>query len=226
MDWRLYWSILRRRWMLIAAVLVLDVVAAGLLYLRSARHVGYQACQTLYVADVSAPSLVAASASIDPTAQLLAGESAANFFADDVLDVAQSRMVADYIAARLHAPPATWEGAVSGARRDRTVDLCVANPSSSPALAAAQALGTAMTSQRARFVGARMARRTYVGIVSSPSAAPAPTSNQKENLALRLILGAIVAFGLALLWDALDPRVRDIRDAEQAAGVPVLATLA
>ena len=42
------------------------------------------------------------------------------------------------------------------------------------------------------------------------------------NFVLRLILGLLVAGGLALLWDALDPAVRERREVEEALRVPVV----
>lgn len=231
MSWGSYWGIVRRRWMLIVAVLVLDVLAAGFVYSRSSRHVGYQACSTLYVADASSPSLVAAASSSVQTAELLAGETAANFFADDILDVAQSKQVARYVSATLRSRnlPSTAEGdvegAVSGARRDRTVDLCVANPEAASALAVAQVVDRAMTTSRARFVGKQMAHRTFVSTISAASVAPASSSSLKRDLSLRLVLGFLVAIGLALAWDALDPTVRDERDIEQAMGAPVFVVI-
>lgn len=232
MEWNAYGTILRRRWPLVTGVILLTALASGYSFLKSYRHVGSQACFTLFVADVSAPSLISAPPStLAQAGQLLAGETAANFFADDILDVAQSTSVARYAAQRLQPRglPTTAspdiEGAVSGSRRDRTVNLCVTNPNSASASAIAGAVGTAMTVDRAKFIGAPLARRTFVKVVSPPSVGPAPAGHHLLNLILRLILGTVVALGLALLWDALDPQVRDERDVEQAVGAPVLGTL-
>jgi capsular polysaccharide biosynthesis protein len=231
MDWTGYWTVLRRRWLIISGVLVLAVLASGYSFLRSYRHVGSQSCLTLYVSDVSSPSMIAASqTNLAATGQLLAGETAANFFGDDILDVAQSRRVADDVSARLRpqrlssTAPSDMEGAVSGSRRDRTVNLCVQNPSSASALAAAQALGIAMTSGRARFIGRQMARRTFVSVISQPTVGRVSRSHLLVTLVERLFLGLVAALGVAFLWDALDPTVRDQRDVERALGAPVLAT--
>ncbi len=228
-----YWAILRRRWVLIAAIVVLDVLLSGFSYRKANQASGYQSCLTVYVADLSAPSIVAASSSLETTAELLAGESAANFFADDLLDVAQSRSVAAYISddiaprALIGLPNSTFDainGSVSGSRLDRTVNLCVTNPTRATAAAAATALGIAVTSARAQFVGTKMAKRTFVKIISPPSTGPAPKSKKLLTLAVQVVLGLFVALGLALLWDALDPRVRDRRDLESVLGLPVLAS--
>lgn len=230
MDWRTYWRMLRRRWVILLVVLALDALMSGVLFARSYRKAGYQACTTLYVADISAPGLISApQTTLQGLGQLLSGETAANFFGDDILDVAQSQHVAAYISGRLSSRhlPSSGSGdiAVSGSRRDRTVDLCVANPSSATALAAARELAVTMTTDRSRFVGRDMAKRTYVAAVSDPSVGRASSSRDLVSYALRLILGLIVAAGLALLWDALDPRVRDRQDVERALGTPVLASV-
>jgi len=60
MPWPAYWAIVRRRWWIIAAIVLLDVLVSGYLYRKSTHAAGYQACLTLYVADVSSPSMIAA----------------------------------------------------------------------------------------------------------------------------------------------------------------------
>ncbi len=212
MAWEQYWGILRRRWWIVALILIVDILASGYLFAKSYRSVGYQSCLMLYVADVGAPSLIAApSDTLDTAGQLLAGETAANFYADDILDVSESGTVASYVSARI-APrhltnAAPSDIAVSGSRKDRTVNLCVSNPSEATALAAGTALGYAMTAARSHFMGP-VAKRTYVHIITLPGVTAAPAGHSLVSLALRLILGLIVALGLALLWDALDPRTR------------------
>ncbi|HEX6507491.1 MAG TPA: hypothetical protein VF221_07655 [Chloroflexota bacterium] len=228
MEWGYYGGVLRRRWAVIAVIVLLDVLVSGVLYARSRRTAGYQACTTLYVADVSAPSLIAApQTTLETAGQLLAGETAANFFGDDILDVSESSRVATYVSRQLsskHLPnssQAAINGSVGGSRRDRTVQLCVTNPNSDTALAAAGALGQAMTSARAQFVGRNIARRTYVAVVSTPSVAPVAPSSSRTRLGLQFILGVLLACGIALLWDTLDPAVRDRADLERTLRVPV-----
>jgi capsular polysaccharide biosynthesis protein len=231
MEWSGYWGVVRRRWTVIAAIVLLDILAAGLVYARSRHTAGYQACTTLYVADVSSPSLIAAPPTTLQTAgQLLAGETAANFFGDDILDVAQSSKVAAYVSASLagkglpHSAESDINGSVSGSRRDRTVQLCITNPDENTARSAASALGQAMTASRARFIGTAMAARTYVTVVSTPSVGRVAASTSRLRLGLEFILGVLLALGIALLWDALDPTVRDRADLERSLRVPV-ATL-
>ena len=233
MAWSNYVAILRRRWLVVLVIVIVDLLISGALYVRSAKRAGFEACQTLYVADVSAPSIVSApDATLQAEGQLLSGESAANFFADDVLDVSQSRNVAQFASrrlARLHLPStATGDiaGSITGTRRDRTVDICVGNPNETSSLAIASVIGRTMTTDRALFMGKSIARRTFVTTVSTPTAAPAPVSSSRLSVALRVFLGLLIALGFALLWDAVDPRVRDRRDVEQALGVPVLYNLA
>lgn len=232
MDWRSYLAILVRRWWIIALILLLDIVVSGYQFAKSYKSAGQQSCLTLYVADVSASSLISAPpTALQAEGQLLAGETAANFFADDLLDVAQSKKVADYVSRQIggrnlpNSAPSNLEGSVSGSRRDRTVDLCVGNPTASTAQAAAQSLAMAMTTARAQFVGGAMAKRTFVSVVSQPTVSAVPKSHQLVNLALRLVLGLAAALGVALLWDALDPTVRDEADVEKALGVQLLARL-
>lgn len=232
-----YWNIIRRRWWIVVLIVALDLLVSGYLYRRADKSAGYQACLTLYVADVSAPSMISApQTTLETAGQLLAGETAANFFADDILDVAQSRSVADYMSASMrgaHSPgisalPVTYDssyyGTVSGSRKDRTVNLCVTKQQEPSAMLGAKGLANAMTVDRARFIGKQMAKRTFAQVISAPVSSPAPTSHALLNFLLRVALGILVALGLAYLWDALDPTVRSARDAEAALGVPVLST--
>lgn len=222
-----YLAVFVRRWPLIVAIIVVDVLAAGYLYHKAKQGVGWQACVTLYVSDVTAPSITAGPSGA--TDLLLAGETAANFFGDDILDIAQSSSVAAYISTRLRplrlpsTSAADINGSVSGSRKDRTVNLCATNPNAASARAIAAELGAAMVSSRARFMGTKLARRTFVSVISPASVGPAPSSKALLNFVLRVALGVLVALGAALLWDALDPRVRDSRDVERALGSPVLA---
>ena len=228
MEWSSYWGVVRRRWYIILAIVVLDLLASGALYARSRHAAGYQACTTVYVADVSAPRLIAApQTTLETAGQLLAGETAANFFGDDVLDVAQSSRVPSFVSSRIatkglpNSSQADINGSISGSRHDRTIALCVTNPNSSTALAAASAVGTAMTSARARFLGQDMAKRTYVAVISGPSVGPVASTTSRLRLGLQFILGLILAAGIALLWDAADPTVRDRLDVERVLNVPV-----
>jgi capsular polysaccharide biosynthesis protein len=205
-----YISPLRRRWPIVAVILVLDVVVSLVLFTRTVRSAGYQSCLTVYVADISSPSLITApETSLVAGGQLLAGETAANFFGDDILDVAQSEHVALFVSRTLrgaHLPNtslADLNGAVSGSRRDRTVQLCVTNPQRASAQAAATALGTVMTRDRAAFIGLAMAKRTYVNVISDPSTSKVSTRHELVSLAERIILGLVLALAIAYLWDAL-----------------------
>jgi capsular polysaccharide biosynthesis protein len=227
-----YWNIIRRRWWIVVLIVALDLVVSGYLYRKADKSAGYQACLTLYVADVSAPSTISApQTTLETAGQLLAGETAANFFADDILDVAQSTSVADFMKRRALASgraegsdlASGFAGTVSGSRKDRTVGLCVSKPVGSTALAGGEALATAMTTERFRFIGKQMAKRTFVQVISAPQVGPAPRSHALLNFLLRVALGLLVALGLAYLWDAVDPTVRNVRDAEAALGVPVLS---
>src|SRR5436305_15052348 len=106
LAWQNYLAILRRRWPLIAVIFGLTFVFSVFALARQTRQAGYQSCETLYVADVSSPSLISApQTTLETAGQLLAGETAANFFGDDILDVAQSRSVARFIAANLSKSP-------------------------------------------------------------------------------------------------------------------------
>ncbi len=212
MNWEEYWAVLRRRWWIVAIVVLIDVLVSGYLFAKSYRHIGSQACLTLYVSDIGAPSLVAVPTDLlDTVGQQLAGETAANFFADDILDISQGGQIASFMGshvARLGLPNAApGDLSVSGSRKDRTVTLCVNNPSASSALAAGNALAAAWTSERTRFMGS-IGKRVDVMVITQPSVGSAPVSHGLVSLALRLILGLIVAVGLALLWDALDPARR------------------
>lgn len=226
MELGTYLGIIGRRWFIIAMIITLDLFGSAYLYHQASASAGYQACSTLYVADMSAPSSITApETSLQSTGALLAGETAANFFGDDILDVAQSSDVSAYVTSKTYgkaqqASPPSWN--VTGSRKDRTVSLCLTTGNPDVALKAGTALSTAMTTDRSKFLGP-MAKRIYARVISPASVGPAPTSNAKLSFLLRLALGILVAFGAAFLWDALDPRVRNRADVERALRVPVLS---
>lgn len=226
MEFGAYLGILRRRWYLIVLIICVDLAVSAYFYREADVSAGYQSCTELYVADISAPSLISAPpTSLQSAGELLAGETAANFFADDILDIAQSASVSSYITDAVFpaAKPAqapNW--GVGGSRKDRTVTLCLTSPDPTVALRAGQALAAGMTTDRSKFLGP-MARRIYTRVISPASVGPAPTSHATLTLLLRLVLGVLVALGAAFLWDALDPRVRNRADVERALRVPVLS---
>lgn len=229
MDWSQYWGILRRRWKIVAVLILIDLLVSGALFIRSVRHLGYQACTTVYVADAGAPGLISApETALQNEGALLAGETAANFFGDDIVDVAGSQHVARFVSRLLRGRglPSTSEGdingSVNGSRLDRTVSLCATNPSEQSALAIAGGVGQAMTRYRALFLGKVMSKRVYVGAISDPSASKASARHQLTTFAEQFVLGLLVAGGLAFLWDAIDPSVRDRRDLAAGAAVPVV----
>jgi capsular polysaccharide biosynthesis protein len=221
-----YFGIIGRRWFLIAMIIALDVFGSAYLYHRASASAGYQSCSTLYVADLGAPSSISApDTALQSTGALLAGETAANFFGDDILDVAQSSEVSAYVTSKTFGDAhltqlPSWN--VTGSRKDRTVSLCLTNANPTVALKAGGALASAMTTDRAMFLGP-MAKRIYARVISPASVGLAPTSNATLSLLLRIALGVLVAFGAAFLWDALDPRVRNRADVERALRVPVLS---
>lgn len=230
MTWEEYGAVVRRRWWILASIIAIAVLVSGYLYRRDTRNLGYQACSTLYVADVSSPSLVSAPpTTLAAEGQLLAGETAANFFGDDIVDIAQSQHVAAFAARQLqgrHLPStslADVNGSISGSRRDRTLSLCANNPNPTSATAVAAEVASAMTVHRSLFVGRNMARRTYVGVVSNPAVAPVSAGHARTNLLLRIVLGIVLAGALALLVEALDPRVVSRAQVEAALTVPVVA---
>lgn len=230
MGWSDYAGILLRRWWIVALIVVIAILAGAYRYRQASRQAGYQACSTLYVADLAPPNIIVAPGSntLDVASQALAGETAANFFGDDMIDIAQSRSVASYISGQVNAsrsagPAPGFQGAVSGSRLDRTIDLCVSNPNGAVALAGAKALDRGMTADRKRFLGP-MAKRIYTRVISAPQVSAISTGHAKLTFLLEIILGIIVAVGAAFLWDALDPRVRGARDVEDALRVPVLTS--
>ena len=226
MDIGTYLGILGRRWYLIVLIICVDLAVSAYFYRQANTNAEYQSCTELYVADMSAPSLISAPpTSLQSAGELLAGETAANFFADDILDIAQSASVSSYITDTVFPTasfPQAPNWAVGGSRRDRTVTLCLASPDPTVALKAGEALAAAMTTDRAKFLGP-MAKRIYTRVISPASVGPAPTSHATVTLLLRLVLGVLVALGAAFLWDALDPRVRNRADVERALRVPVLS---
>lgn len=201
-----YLGILLRRWWIVAGIILLDVLVSLYLYRKDTRALGAQSCLTVYVADLSSPGLISAPpTTLQAEGELLAGETAANFFGDDILDISRSRSVLQYM--QRHAPSGQSQPTafgVSGSRLDRTVNLCVNAPLASQAQDGANALSRAITVDRAQFIGTAMAKRWYVHVISAPLTSPAPPSHARRDLLLRIALGVLVALGAAFLWDAVD----------------------
>jgi capsular polysaccharide biosynthesis protein len=216
-----YWfAVLRRRWPILAVIIILVALASGLVAIRSYRHHHYVASVGFFVTTVSLP-----------TGNPQTSETAANLLGDDLLDIAHSSAVAHDISRYLashHLASITAgavQGAIGGSRTHRTVTVTATSGDAHTALAIARGIALALTTWRSRYMGKALAQRSSVTIINQPSVSPASTSRLLLDFAFRAFLGVIVALGVAFAWDFLDDTVHNEDELERWLGAPVLVRI-
>ena len=213
---------LSRRWPVILLVVGVVSVAALLVAIKSYRDRSYVATGQIFVSAAVAPHPTGSGQAFDL-------ERAARLMAEDLRDVAGSRIVASDIVRYLtvHHKGLISVGdalnAVSATNSGSTVSVSASASTASTARAVAERLLTDLSVGRARFVGLPEASRGSVRIVSVPVTSRTATREIVIAFGYRVILGLVVALGLALAWDFLDDSVHDPSDVERFLGVPILA---
>jgi len=215
---------LRRRWPILVTVLLLVVVASAVIAFRDYNQRPYVADGQLFVS-----ALAVDRSSSGPSGQPLDLERAARLTAEDVRDVGSSAIVAADVARylRVHG-----QGNISASRVMRwvsttssgsTVTISVTTSSPAQAMLASRRLLADLSVMRARFIGPAESARSSITIISPPSLSRAPTRDILTTFGLRLLLGTLVAVGLALAWDYLEDSVHAPEDVERLLTAPMLA---
>jgi capsular polysaccharide biosynthesis protein len=217
MELRRYLSIIRRRLLLIFAIVAAAIVAG---WLTTPRTDTYTASTTLYVG----------SAAIDRGQ--VSGDRVVGF--DRVIKTFTAMLPSEKIAgpgvseAGVDRSPAAVSGATQAAQVENTNLIQLSVRDSDPAVARALANGIADAFvQQINEVEPTADEANQVISVYEPAETPSTPdpSNLLRNLALAGLLGLVVAGGLVALLEHLDLSFRSIEDVERRLELPVLGVI-
>ena len=221
MDLRAYLDVARRRWLTILIVALATLaLAAGATLLMTPK---YTATTRLFFGVQGTGSAV----------ELAQGSTFAEAQMSSYAEVATSPLVLDPVIQQLglHVGPGVLAQQITATVPTQTVilELAVTNPDAAQAAAIANAVGTKVAEVASalspdRADGSQAVRATTL----TPAGVPTRPSSPKipRNLALGLVVGLLLGFGLALLRQVLDTKVRSEQDIRALTDHSVLGVIA
>jgi capsular polysaccharide biosynthesis protein len=235
LELRQYVAVIRRRWPLVAAIVVLTALfSLGLLLTQRPTH---SAFIRLAVRQNSLPSQ-------PPTAtqpgfftyDRYYNFYSSEFLADDYTIIVTSRAFADATLARLKdARPDLARGGLPGFlttdRKQRELTIIATAANDDTALALARAAGDVLTGLSApasvtpNANGIGIHDDAQFALIDPAAPAGTNSSRQLANAAISMVVGLALAFALAFLFEYLDNSLRDLADAEQVIGLPVVGAI-
>jgi capsular exopolysaccharide synthesis family protein len=216
-----YWRAVRNHWIGVVLI-VLATCGAGALYTATRTPV-YAANATGFVGTGASDN-----AALGSITDQLAKSRATSY-----VDVAESRATAQAVidSLGLSTTPAELVGHISVTQPTNTVVLKIVATSTSPEqaqrLADAWVAALAAQVQAIESPGAALKDGTPRIVPLESAALPgSPTSPRPaRNLAIALVLGALIALGYAVLRSTLDRRLRTPDDVRSRFAVPVVASI-
>src|SRR5438477_7728597 len=226
MELREYWSIIRRRWWLPAAITLAALIASTVVGLRGAA--AFKTDMRLAVSTIPTP---------DPNGLLYYdpvyySNLDSEYLADDMSKFMTSRAFADEVHRELATSStptdvdvATIMSATRTKKTHRFIDITVTTATFEEGTQIAGSISRILADQPhlAQYLQALSAYNTHLSIVTPPVTHRANTAlGLTSEIALRTLIGLLVGIGLAFLIDYLDPSVRTRQEAERVLELPVL----
>ncbi|TAK20436.1 MAG: hypothetical protein EPO26_17835 [Chloroflexota bacterium] len=225
MELRAYWAVIWRRRLLVAAVGVLSLIAAIVSVVALPQPLpSYQATVILGVLPRNVPAL--SGNQYGDYYLYIASE----FLNDDVMAIVESRGFYEAILRRnAGRPEGSPSGVIRAKKSHRVVTFTVSSDRGSDALAIAQGIGDVLlqpTGEETRYVAAFSAQDPVITVLDPPRLTVEPGVQRGAlDVAVRTLLGLIVAIAVAFLLHYLDDTIRDAADAERLLGLPVLGEI-
>jgi protein tyrosine kinase modulator len=229
MELREYWSIIRRRWWLPAAIALVALLASTVVGLRGASAFKTDmrlAVSTIPVQDPNAERY------FDPTYY---SNLDSEYLADDMSEFMTSRAFADEVhrelatsATPLDVDIDTIMTATRTKKTHRFIDITITTPTFEEGAAIAGSVSRILSDPNhvAQYLTALTAYHTQMEIVTPPVTHRANTVvGLISEIGLRTLIGLIVGLGLAFLVDYLDQSVRTREEVERVLQMPVLAEI-
>lgn len=229
MELREYWSIIRRRWWLPAAITVVALLASTVVGLRGAT--AYQTDMRLAVSTIPTP---------DPNSTLYYDPTYysnldSEYLADDMSEFMTSSAFADEVRRELATSSTPMDidinsivAATRAKKTHRFIDITVttATPEEGQAIAGSISRILSDPNHVAQYLTALTAYHTQMEIVTPPVTHRANTPlGLASEVGLRTLIGLLVGIGLAFLIDYMDSSVRSREEAERLLDLPVLGEI-
>ncbi len=218
MELRNYWLILRRRWWIPAALLVL--VAALTI-------ITYHAPTPVYQASIRFTIGVSADRNVEGVDPILTAYQASEYIRDDFVEILHSELFANDVNANLGPALKINKNVISGAveKQRRIMSMTITWGDEQQARVIADAAAKTLETQNAKYFKQLGSEGASVTIIDGPDVGPVPASlRERLDIPIRLSLAIAAGLLLAFLVDYLDDTVRDSRELE-AMGMPVLGEI-
>jgi capsular polysaccharide biosynthesis protein len=229
MELREYWSIIRRRWWLPAAITLVALIASTAVGVRGAA--AYKTDMRLAVSTIPTP---------DPNSVLYYDPTYysnldSEYLADDMSEFMTSRAFADEVKRELATSSTPYDvdietimNATRTKKTHRFIDITITTPTFDEGSQIAGSISRILSDKAhlAQYLQALTAYNTQMTIVTPPVTHRANTLlGLISEIALRTLIGLIVGIGVALLVDYVDPSVRTRQEAEAVLQMPVLGEI-
>ncbi len=235
MELRQYIAVIRRRWPLVAIIVVLSALfSLGLLVTQKPT---YTAFTRLSMRQQSLPAQ-------PPTATQPGFFTyndyynwvATEYASDDYTQIVPSQAFAARVLEKLKGQyPALSVGTVQAAlaadRKQRELTISASSADSGLAVAIARAAGQVLTDMSVPTAttpntnGVAIHDNMLFALLDEPSGAGSNQSRLRLNAALPVVVGLALGLALAFLLEYLDNSLRDSADAERVTGLPVLGAI-
>lgn len=220
MELRDYLRVLRRRWVSILVITVAVTAAAG----------AFTALQTPQYA--STARLFVTTSQTNETQLLQGGQFSAQrvkSYADLITSRELAQRVIDDTGLKVEPRELTDRVSAEAVLDTVNLDITVTDPDAHQAQVIAQSYAEQLTDlvRELETPAGQTEAPIKATIVDAASFSDAPVSPQpKRNLALGLVVGLMLGFGLAVLRELLDTRVKSLDDVAEITDAPTLGTIA
>jgi len=224
MQLRRYWAVVRRRWLVVAAVVGLVAIAGGLLLAFGPRQYTAEVRVLLNRVPNQSPGATA-DFRYDDYYRFLATE----YVLDDLVEKVGGNIFALKVVAHLNSQGILGYSdeqvmrALKPERAHRVLTVEASGPTREAALALARAVEEVLTTD-SEVVPPPDGSRVNVQTIHRDAVARSNWLRALLTYVLQVLLALLLGLGLAFVLDYLDDRVRDADDA-RALGAPLLGRL-
>jgi capsular polysaccharide biosynthesis protein len=223
MELREYWTILWRRWWIIAGLALL--VLAGSIVFRSHPAPMYQATMRFTIGVT--PDSDGERVTMDP---LYSAYLASEYIADDFAEILRSESFAGDVSARLASqgitvPAGAIQGFTVAEKQHRILTMQITWPDEGQLRAIAQAAMDTLEQDNAKYFKQLGAEGAAVFVIDSPHITSLGVSlKDRLDIPIRLALALLAGVGLVFLLHYVDDTIRDPQDVEEI-GLTVLGQI-